>query len=74
MVDVDFTSYVVEGELNPSSDTSTYIVLYQKSAKIVGIVHTHEQWSTCWFMQEELAKMTLQTYHLDPKGIADHVM
>lgn len=48
MVVVDFTGKVVEGALNPSSDTPTHLVLYQKFPDIGGVVHTHAPWSTSW--------------------------
>lgn len=48
MVVVDFEGNVVEGELKPSSDTPTHIVLYQQFPDIGGVVHTHAPWSTSW--------------------------
>ena len=43
MVVVDLDGNVVEGKLNPSSDTPTHIELYKKYGDkgIKGIVHTH---------------------------------
>ncbi len=41
MVVVGFDGNVVEGELNPSSDTPTHAVLYSCFKNIGGIVHTH---------------------------------
>ena len=41
MVVVDLDGNVVEGDLNPSSDTPTHIELYKKFPSIGGIVHTH---------------------------------
>ena len=38
----------VEGELNPSSDTPTHVVLYNRFPDIGGIVHTHSPWATSW--------------------------
>lgn len=32
---------VVEGELRPSSDTPTHLLLYQRFGSIGGVVHTH---------------------------------
>ncbi len=46
MVVVDLTGKVVEGELNPSSDTPTHLKLYQSFPDIGGIVHTHSRWAT----------------------------
>lgn len=48
MVVVDFDGNIVEGDLNPSSDTPTHIVLYKNFPSIGGIVHTHAPWSTSW--------------------------
>jgi len=48
MVVVDFEGRVVEGDLKPSSDTPTHIVLYKQFADIGGVVHTHAPWSTSW--------------------------
>lgn len=48
MVVVDFDGNIVEGDLNPSSDTPTHLVLYQNFPEIGGIVHTHAPWATSW--------------------------
>lgn len=48
MVVVDFEGNKVEGKYNPSSDTATHAVLYQRFPKIGGIVHTHSSWATSW--------------------------
>ena len=48
MVVVDLDGNVVEGELNPSSDTPTHLVLYKAFPEIGGIVHTHSRWATAW--------------------------
>lgn len=48
MVVVDLDGNVVEGELNPSSDTPTHIELYKKFPNIGGIVHTHSTNATIW--------------------------
>ena len=42
------TGEVVEGELNPSSDTPTHRVLYRAFANIAGVVHTHSLYATAW--------------------------
>ncbi len=46
MVIVDFEGIVVEGKLNPSSDTATHLELYKAFPHIGGIVHTHSRWAT----------------------------
>ena len=49
MVVVDLESgKVVEGELNPSSDTPTHLVLYKAFPNIQGVVHTHSTYATAW--------------------------
>ena len=48
MVVCDLEGNVVEGDLNPSSDTPTHAVLYQAYPEIGGIVHTHSTWATIW--------------------------
>ncbi len=49
MVVVDLmTGKVVEGDLNPSSDTPTHLVLYRAFDGIGGIVHTHSTFATAW--------------------------
>lgn len=49
MVVVDLESgKVVEGDLNPSSDTPTHLVLYRAFKEIGGIVHTHSTYATAW--------------------------
>lgn len=46
MVVVDLDGKIVEGKLNPSSDTETHVLLYNKFKEIGGIVHTHSSWAT----------------------------
>ncbi|HSV30420.1 MAG TPA: L-ribulose-5-phosphate 4-epimerase [Atribacteraceae bacterium] len=48
MVVVDLYGQVVEGELRPSVDTVTHLVLYQNFPGIGGVVHTHSTWATIW--------------------------
>jgi len=49
MVVVDLeTGKVVEGDLNPSSDTPTHLVLYKAFPNIQGVVHTHSTYATAW--------------------------
>ena len=42
------TGEVVEGDLNPSSDTPTHLVLYRAFPNIQGVVHTHSTYATAW--------------------------
>lgn len=48
MVVVDLDGNVVEGQLNPSSDTATHLELYKAFSNIGGIVHTHSTYATSW--------------------------
>ncbi len=53
MVIVDLEGNVVDGDLNPSSDTPTHAVLYKEFAakrniKIGGIIHTHSTFAVSW--------------------------
>lgn len=48
MVIVDFDGKTVEGNLRPSSDTKTHVVLYKHWEKIGAIVHTHSTYATAW--------------------------
>jgi L-ribulose-5-phosphate 4-epimerase len=49
MVVVSLTNAkVVEGNLKPSSDTDTHLVLYRAFKHIGGIVHTHSLYATAW--------------------------
>ncbi|KZD12987.1 class II aldolase/adducin family protein, partial [Oenococcus oeni] len=45
MVVVNLKGQVVEGDLNPSSDTPTHAYLYSAFPEIGGIVHTHSPWA-----------------------------
>lgn len=48
MVVVDLEGNIVEGALNPSSDTVTHLELYKNFATIGGVVHTHSPAATSW--------------------------
>ncbi|MDR3196916.1 MAG: L-ribulose-5-phosphate 4-epimerase [Planctomycetaceae bacterium] len=45
---LDFCGNIIEGQLNPSSDTPTHLVLYRSFPEIVGVVHTHSAYATAW--------------------------
>nr|WP_246880475.1 L-ribulose-5-phosphate 4-epimerase [Sporosarcina sp. 6E9] len=64
MVVVDLDGNVVEGTLNPSSDTATHAVLYKHYPEIGGIVHTHSTWATIW-AQAGLDVPAMGTTHAD---------
>ena len=48
MVVVSLDNRVVEGDLNPSSDTKTHLELYRAFPEIGGIVHTHSPHAVGW--------------------------
>ena len=48
LVVLDLEGNVVEGTLNPSSDTKTHIELYKAFPKLGGIVHTHSPYAVAW--------------------------
>lgn len=48
MVVVNPDGAVVEGKLNPSSDTPTHLELYRRFGEVRGIVHTHSAEATAW--------------------------
>jgi L-ribulose-5-phosphate 4-epimerase len=58
------TGAVVEGSLQPSSDTPTHLVLYRAFKAIGGVVHTHSLYATAW-AQTRRAVPALGTTHAD---------
>ena len=64
MVVVDLNGNVVEGNLNPSSDTPTHAILYKEFPKIGGIVHTHSPWVVS-FAAAGMDIPALNTTHAD---------
>ena len=65
MVVVDLeTGQVVEGDMNPSSDTPTHLVLYRSFPNIGGIVHTHSTYATA-FAQAGRDIPNIGTTHAD---------
>ncbi len=64
MVVVDLDGKVVEGNLKPSSDTATHIVLYKAFPNIRGIVHTHSTYATAW-AQAGIDLPNIGTTHAD---------
>lgn len=64
MVVVDLNGKIVEGELNPSSDTPTHLELYKAFDKIGGITHTHSTWAVAW-AQSGLSIPCFGTTHAD---------
>ena len=45
---LDLDGHIVEGTLNPSSDTPTHLELYRNFKQIGGICHTHSSNATMW--------------------------
>jgi L-ribulose-5-phosphate 4-epimerase len=64
MVVVDLDGNVVEGELRPSSDTPTHVLLYQHFGGVGGITHTHSRYATT-FAQARLDVPCYGTTHAD---------
>jgi len=58
------TGTVVEGDLRPSSDTPTHLVLYRAFPGVGGIAHTHSLYATAW-AQAGKAVPVLGTTHAD---------
>ena len=48
IVVLDLECKVLEGQLNPSTDTGTHAVLYKNFKGIGGVVHTHSPYATAW--------------------------
>ena len=48
LVIVDLDNNIVEGNLNPSSDTKTHVELYRAFPPLGGIVHTHSPHAVAW--------------------------
>lgn len=63
VVDIE-TGTIIEGNLNPSSDTDTHLCLYQTFPDIKGVVHTHSRWATI-FAQMGQGIPALGTTHAD---------
>src|ERR1700678_526884 len=55
---------VVEGNLRPSSDLPTHLVLYNQFAEIGGVAHTHSEYATAW-AQARCPIPCLGTTHAD---------
>ena len=64
MVVVDLDGKVVEGDLNPSSDTPTHIEFYKAFPNIGGVTHTHSTCATS-FAQAGKGVHALGTTHGD---------
>lgn len=64
MVVVDLENQVVEGRMQPSSDTATHTLLYREMAGLGGVVHTHSSHAVM-FAQAETEIPCFGTTHAD---------
>jgi L-ribulose-5-phosphate 4-epimerase len=48
MVVLDLQGRVVEGNLKPSSDTSSHLYIYRERPDVGGVVHTHSRYATAF--------------------------
>jgi L-ribulose-5-phosphate 4-epimerase len=48
MVVIDPRGNIVEGNLKPSTDAPTHLLLYRSYREIGGVVHTHSTYATSW--------------------------
>ena len=64
MVVVDLDNEIVEGKLNPSSDTRTHTHLYRHFEVIGGVTHSHSTYATAW-AQAQQAIPCFGTTHAD---------
>ncbi len=64
MVVVDLDGKVTGGELRPSTDTATHLVLYRAFEQIGGVTHTHSRCATM-FAQARCEIPCLGTTHAD---------
>ena len=64
IVIVDLEGHIIEGALNPSSDTPTHLELYKSFEEISGVAHTHSDYATA-FAQAKKEIPCLGTTHAD---------
>lgn len=64
MVVLDINGNIIDGNLNPSSDTPTHIELYKNFPEIKGVCHTHSNYATS-FAQSGKPIEALGTTHAD---------
>jgi L-ribulose-5-phosphate 4-epimerase len=48
MVITDLEGAIVDGDLRPSSDLATHVLLYRHFPAIGGVAHTHSEFATSW--------------------------
>lgn len=49
----DLDGKVVEGDLDPSSDTAAHAYVYREMPEVGGVVHTHSTYATAWAARAE---------------------
>ncbi|MGB8061264.1 MAG: L-ribulose-5-phosphate 4-epimerase AraD [Candidatus Sulfotelmatobacter sp.] len=64
LVITDLQGKLVEGDLKPSSDLATHLVLYRSFPNIGGVVHTHSEYATGW-AQARSSIPVFSTTHAD---------
>jgi L-ribulose-5-phosphate 4-epimerase len=64
LVVVDLDGKIVEGNLRPSSDLATHLILYKSFPVIGGVAHTHSRAATSW-AQAQRAIPCFGTTHAD---------
>ena len=64
MVLIDLDGKIVDGRLNPSSDTKTHQVLYREFQGIHGITHTHSTYAVAWAQAKQTVPI-FGTTHAD---------
>lgn len=64
IVVADMEGKIVEGDMRPSSDLATHLLLYKEFDEIGGVVHTHSEYATSW-AQAGLPIPPLGTTHAD---------
>ena len=64
LVVTDLHGKTIEGNLRPSSDLATHLVLYKAFPKIGGVSHTHSEYATAW-AQARKTIPCLGTTHAD---------
>ena len=66
MVVVDLEGNVVEGDLNPSTDTDTHLYVYQHRPDVFGIVHTHSPYASSFAALGEPIPTAEELFGLTP--------
>lgn len=64
LVEVGLDGHVTPGQLRPSTDTPTHLVLYRALPGLGGVVHTHSPWASA-FAQAHRPIPILGTTHAD---------